>query len=329
MRLPEQFLTDWFGVLGRELGCPQRFFTDNPKDLLNLIMECSEKLKPCFISVQPYRMRDQPCAVEKLFFDFDSPDDPARAWNDARGFAVALRRFYKVEPLIVYSGRKGFHVYVFLEKTVKFDAGQLLLGRRVYSELQKRLLMGLSFQTLDFNVVGDFKRLARVPFSVHEQTGSLCCPVDLDRLPIQPGDLSVYKTLDPSLITSLTREIEKCEKASLKNSSLAFSGSRKGIRPCIAAALHMQLTGSTGHLMRLAVAREYLHAGYSIDEIVSFFKIQSDFNFDRTRYYVQYAQRNSAAPFKCSTIRKLGYCLPNCKNKGSKNSSKTAELQST
>ena len=314
MNLPEQFLLDWFGTEGREIGCPERFFTADPKELLRLIQDCCGKLKPCYMSVQPYKARDQPCAIEKLFFDFDS-QDPIEAWKDASRFAETLKRFYKVEPLIVYSGRKGFHVYVFLEKTVEFELDQASVAKSVYSALQERLAMGLELHTLDESVIGDIKRLARVPFSIHEETGSFCYPVNWDRQPIIPENLDTYRTLDSALLTSIIKEIKTRWKFSA-TSQPKFSGNMKGIRPCIEAALHSQLTGGTGHLMRLAVAREYLAAGCSINEVVSLFSGQNDFNPEKTRYYVQYAQRNSAAPFKCATIRKLGYCLPNCKRTG-------------
>jgi DNA primase large subunit len=64
--------------------------------------------------------------------------------------------------------------------------------------------------------------------------------------------------------------------------------------------------------MRLAVAREFLAAGYSVDEVVQLFKGQADFNPDKTRYYVEHAARNPAKPFRCETIRRLGFCLPSC-----------------
>jgi len=64
--------------------------------------------------------------------------------------------------------------------------------------------------------------------------------------------------------------------------------------------------------MRLAIAREFLAAGYTIGEIIPLFQSQADFNPEKTRYYVEHAQKNPAKPFKCETIRKLGYCIKDC-----------------
>lgn len=308
------FLEEWFGLEGREVGTPERRFIDSYKDLIITIEECKRRLLPCYLSVQPYSARDQPCSIEKLFFEFDCADDPGRAWRDAVAFAEALKHYYGVEPLLVFSGRKGYHVYAFLEKTVQFKPSQLDLARRVYRELQLRIVRGLDLPTLDSGVVGDIKRLARCPLSVHEKTGSLCVPVTFERKPFIPEDLDAYRTLDSSLLSPIIKELK--DRGMLKNTlpKPNIRMRRDGrIRPCITAALGKPLDGGNGHLMRLAIAREYLNAGYSIDEIVPLFQNQPDFNPEKTRYYVENAARHPAKPFRCDTIRGLGFCLPDCR----------------
>jgi hypothetical protein len=309
------FLMEWFGAEGREVGMPQRRFIGNYKDLIAAIKECKQRLLPCYLSVQPYKAADQPCAIEKLFFEFDCAEDPGRAWRDTVSFAEALKRFYNVEPLIVFSGRKGYHVYAFLTKSVRFEPNQLELAKRCYRELQMRILKGLNLPTLDQSVIGDIKRLARCPFSMHQETSSLCCPVTLERKPYIPEDLNIYRTLDPSLLGPIIKELKAREKlSSLKVSKIPKFPKNEGkrIRPCIIAALEKPLEGGNGHLMRLAIAREYLAAGYSIDEVISLFQHQADFNQAKTRYYVEHAAKNPTKPFTCQKIKELGFCLPNC-----------------
>ena len=311
MNREEEFLAEWFGTEGRELGCPERFYTREPRDLMRLARESSKTLSPCYVSVQPYAGPDKPCALEKLYFDFDCREDPSRAWKDAAVFTDALRRFYSAEPLTVFSGCKGFHVYVFLDKPVHFEESQLPLARQAYRELQARLVEGLKLATLDPQPIGDVKRLARCPFSFHEKTGSLCVPVDTDKKSFIPESLDPYRSLDAELFAPIIKELKSREKlASIKRPAPKHV---KGIRPCVQAALSVPLEGGNGHLMRLAVAREYLAAGYTVDEIVALFQSQPDYNPDKTRYYVQHAQKNPAKPFKCKTIRELGFCLPNCR----------------
>ena len=67
----EEFLLQFFGSFKRDLGNPERWFTDNPTDLFPFIEECAENKAPAFISVQPMKQKAQPLGIEKVFFDFD------------------------------------------------------------------------------------------------------------------------------------------------------------------------------------------------------------------------------------------------------------------
>lgn len=84
-------------------------------------------------------------------------------------------------------------------------------------------------------------------------------------------------------------------------------------RPCIIAALKQQLTGASGHLMRLAIASEYKRCGYTDKEIVELFKTQKDFNPDVCLKHVESADPAKAA--SCKTIFEYGFCLTDCKLK--------------
>jgi len=62
--------------------------------------------------------------------------------------------------------------------------------------------------------------------------------------------------------------------------------------------------------MRVAIATEYLHKGASTEQVVNLFQGQADFgDGSRARYYVADILRKGYKPFKCKTIRELGFCL--------------------
>jgi DNA primase large subunit len=147
---------------------------------------------------------------------------------------------------------------------------------------------------------------------MHQETSSLCAPVTLGGKPYIPEGLNAYRTLDTKLLGSIIRELKNREK--FQDAKPNFGKIKKdgNVRPCILAALDRPLEGGNGHLMRLAVAREFLNAGYNVDEIIPLFKNQSDFKLEKTRYYVEHAAKNPTKPFTCRKIRELGYCLPNC-----------------
>ncbi len=163
-------------------------------------------------------------------------------------------------------------------------------------------------------MLGDVKRLERVPFSVHEKTGDLCCPVDLNGTPLTVESLKPYRErgLDSSLIESVCKEIVAEEKwreiASKKRRSIIFE--KSGVRPCIEHALTLPLHKGEGHLMRLAIAAEYLNNGIPVSQVAELFRGQTDFgNGGTTLYYAKDIQRKGYKPFKCKTIRELDFCL--------------------
>jgi len=81
------------------------------------------------------------------------------------------------------------------------------------------------------------------------------------------------------------------------------------------AALNKQLEGQGGHLMRLAIAVEHLHLGMKPSEVASLFQSQSDYDYEKSLRFIEDARRRCYKPFKCRTIRELGFCLPDCERK--------------
>ncbi|MEM2026856.1 MAG: hypothetical protein QXT30_03735 [Candidatus Bathyarchaeia archaeon] len=320
------FYRDWFGIHGgREIllsyseKAKDRLFITSSEELEDYVELCREAGAPAYVSVQPYQSKDQPLGIEKLFFEFDCPEDLRRAWLDAKQLADNIIRYYDAIPLLKFSGRKGYHVDVFLKQVVAFNpnAHPLEFVKAVYERLQEKILLGLSLPTLDRQVIGDVKRLERVPYSTHEATGQLCQPVDLEGKPLSPEEcnLEEYRRngLSPKLLENVVHELQGEEKwrALYRERSMAHINLNKDkrIRPCIQAALNQPLHGGAGHLMRLAIVREYQAAGYGVEQIIPLFQNQTDFDERKTRYYVEHAFQKRTPPFKCSTIKSLGFCL--------------------
>jgi hypothetical protein len=313
----EDFWRAWFGVHGgREAGSPHRTFLETAEELITFIRKRPEG-GPRFMSVQPYRMRNQVCGLEKLFFDFDCEKNLGKAWSEASQFVGVLKRFYGLQPFIVFSGHKGYHVYVWLWRVVEFTPGEEAYAKEIYQRLQTNLLKGLKYETLDTAVLGDIKRLARVPYTLHEKTGLLCEPVAEDRRPLlaQPQALNGYREhgVPSSLfhkIAEQVRAFKKFRSAVKQRCKISQPPLRcKHVRPCISSALNSSLDGELGHKMRLAAAAEYLNRGFRVEEVVQLFHTQSDFDENKTRYFVKDAKEKRYKPFKRSTLKQLGFCL--------------------
>jgi hypothetical protein len=319
----EDFWRSWFRVYplqGREIfkvygydknGNPQgdRIFLSSFPEFEEFVYWSKAERRPCWLSVQPFSARNSVNTVEKLFFDFDSKD-LGLAWKEASQFAETLRKSYGVEPLVCFSGRKGYHVYVFLQEQAKFASVQE--AKSFYRTAQTLILKGLNLNTLDMQVIGDIKRVARVPYSVHEKTLELCVPVTQDHKPCWILDLHAFRTrgLNSAFVELCKHKAEEKPRKRVFQASLRKRV--KGVRPCLEAALNVDLVETEGHLIRLAIAREYLKNGYSAEQTAKLFQGQRDYNFEVSLGYVRYAQENDCKPFKCSTIRELGFCLENC-----------------
>jgi hypothetical protein len=317
--LVEGFWRAWWGWGGREMGNPARIYTPAyPEDFPYWVAENEEANRPCHLSVNRYAGKNQISEISELFFEFDGEGDPPdleAAWREARGLAEALERHYNATPLITYSGRRGFHLHLSLSPPIQTWALSQDHIKLLYRELAGMILRGLGFEHLDPNVVGDVKRLARIPYTRHEATGLPCVPVDPGLRPVLlTGDTLVSwrgRGLGDEIVRLAAERVNRgiLMKALRRRfpGSIRYSNGR--IRPCIEEAVRRFLDGGAGHLMRLAIVREYGAVGWGADSIIQLFSSQADYDEETSRYYVEQALRNPARPFTCSTIRGLGFCL--------------------
>lgn len=295
-----EFLLDWFGRLaGREVGNPSRIFIDMPLLLKTFMEECTKLKKPCFMSVNPYKKRDIVYGLEKLFFDFDSKEKPPNlktAWNETSDFAKALRKWYGIEAFIVFSGNRGYHVYVFFNEVITFTSDQERLAKDVAQNIQQMLLAGCNYKTLDYSSIGDIKRLSRVPYSIHEKTGKPCLPME-DNL-----ERAKQNGIQKDFVKFVVQKVENRPKLT-KATPLRIEGKA---RPCILDALGSK---HIPHSMRFAIALEFLNNGYNVEKVVELFSHQEDFDEKKSTYQVTRAQRKGYKPYKCESLMQFGCCL--------------------
>jgi len=179
----EEFLLQFFGSFGRDLGNPERWFTDNPTDVFPFIEECAENNAPAFISVQPEKDKAQPMGIEKVFFDFDyCKNSEILAETETQKRKSELREEVKyflkqlsclnIRPLIVKT-RRGYHVHVFFDSVYEINR-EFDFWKQVYRQLQLGLLLEHNYRFIDYAVVGDINRMCRIPFSIHEKSGEEC-----------------------------------------------------------------------------------------------------------------------------------------------------------
>jgi hypothetical protein len=158
-----------------------------------------------------YNYRDN-VILDRIFFDFDKPyNQRARDRIDkelptvsrkrefilelmeagrlkepidqAKDTARYITKHYGGDPLLVFSGSKGCHLYIFF-RPVKLEHPKECLTE-LSRELEKMGLFKIDGDKdnpglLDRAPIGDLSRLSRAPSSIHPSTGLYCHPFKVD-----------------------------------------------------------------------------------------------------------------------------------------------------
>jgi len=121
-----------------------------------------------FMNRKPFQME-----ISKIFLDFDGKIEPP---IDALEDIKKVINYYdemKIPYLSVYSGCKGFHIYVPLKSKI-YTNGQWL--KDIIRSCMTYLKRELNLKTIDPAVATPAK-LCRVLYSTHPKTGRICCPL--------------------------------------------------------------------------------------------------------------------------------------------------------
>jgi hypothetical protein len=89
---------------------------------------------------------------------------------------------------------------------------------------------------------------------------------------------------------------------------------KKGkVRPCINEALTKTLTGTQGHAMRVAIAREFCSvAKFPDEQIAELFKNQPDYDYEKSLEQVKSVTSVKLYPWKCLTLQNKCSNFVNC-----------------
>jgi hypothetical protein len=319
--------------------------------------ETGEFCRPAWITAQPFGAYDKPIAIEKLFFDFDDDTEycklcdkyhkkdnlvkgPFKGKNmklcpvhkvpcevkprkDVVGKEVKkfVSRITKYEPIISET-RKGFHVNIFLYRVFTFSEKHTEFAKEVYRTLQERFFKKGEFEFLDERVIGDIKRLARVPLTPHEKTGELCWVLDRNLKKTKVRSVEYYRQygIQESIVkwaisVVKTKMEKKAEEEKLRaeqaQTDISNGGEFHGIiRPCFQARIDQ---GVMSHPMRLALLVEAYFSGLKTeDQLVDLFRSFADFKESVTRYQVRWFLEHSPdkyPPYKCSTMISKNWCI--------------------
>jgi len=370
-----EFIRELFGTGNRVLSYKgdkkfaRQLFTD-VNEFTYYYNQLVELHLDAFVSVQPMIDNDYVKGIEKIFFDFDLPD-----FYDVYTMHKVVDRFKEVllefgaEPLIFFSGSKGYHLLVYLPKQfhdfVIPNNSYHKFTKRFYQNLQMMIInkadipccrmcgsfnivigetpkdsycakCGIGMEEVDKgkrgrvgrlwinrygpdpNVIGDIKRIHRLPFSYNSK-GMRVIPVDSNE------ELSYYKkhsldydickeafkkALDGFIIKRYTKKGWKNDKyfRFRRNKNVQFS-----VRPCFNAILDSKHPPQHA---RVALVLELYYSGFSSTEIKEVFKRFEDYDERITEYQVNYilskARELEVKPYKCATLKEYDICDMSC-----------------
>jgi hypothetical protein len=260
-------------------------------------------------SVNQYTPEMKICLIERLYFDFDNKEKVWLARIEAENFAEVLSEHYQTASFMVFSGSKGYNLYVWLKTPIKAAEPEL---RRIYGTLQQMLLSGTNYKTLDPQVIGDIKRVSRIPFSVHQKTKELCVPVTQDLTPYRPDPGFTSKYRRAGINQSIVKvAVKKANDQTTPPIRPTYRIRSKDPRPCMTQIIRKNVfpCSGTGHLLLVAAVAEYHKNGYTPREIVSLFSHKTNFSYEQTNQFVSEITKRDYTPFQCSTIKELGGCV--------------------
>jgi len=328
----EGFFFEWFhgpfrvsGVyreLAYTVGVSKGFSRNNFLDWFSAFLE-ARKLngrENLYLSIGFYRDPGFNPEYHYLYFDFDSENIIEFAREEAQQFIQYLRDRFSCDPVIVFSGCKGYNVIVPLDRPVDFN---------IYRVLCLTLTSPFTFHTLDSKVL-DPRRVHRIPYTYNVKPGrkGLAQILKSDFTPMRPEDFS-WENYGPLKLNSV--KIYRIEVDLPKVKVIYHAGSRPRkplpnkiedlassdlVPPCIRNVVEaMVKSGELDHYQRMGLVLYLKWIGFQIDDVIEFFrKYANDFNERIARYQVEYlyglrGKKEDWLMFSCRKMKQLGICL--------------------
>ncbi len=333
-----QAIDSFYLLFPRELGwkTQQGFVRNRYAKNAEQLAEKLENIRIDFFA-SVYSFEDRECydgrqwnrekaVINRMFFDFDCPEDPRAALKEAK----KLVRELSAPPLVTFSGAKGFHVHVVFRRVDIRPETLKAFGVRVVERLK--------LKTCDTQVF-EIARLSRVPFSIHGKTNLPCTPISAHRfLRMSYDDVirfvkrGLWDQTDAELDNEFAETLEIMDymihdaPAQEKDTpelpeqirSMLADKAVKGRKARIAyyvdvlqrygrlsadekiRAIHLKSEwiarhganeGAVEHLARVHLILMMIEDGWSDEQIHTVFRLAKDYDPDRTQYYIDYNRR--------------------------------------
>lgn len=297
-------------IFPRDVGIPRKV-ADDEVDFIAYIE--GQRGIDCYASVFA-RWQIVRRKFDTIFFDVDAHDcDLQVAYDKLMKVLDALQGY---DAKVYFTGR-GFHVYY------SFPITRLEHYGIVCREWMRR--KGIT-DYIDMNVVGDMRRMARIPLTINGNVDLKMIAVDVSKRSlddiVKMAREGKSDDVDVVFNDDLAKELQEIENEIVQRNSdgntykrlnleyeFEFSAKMRELPRCIRDGIMILAeTGELDHHWRVVMSI-FLLKTWGFEDVKRLFKMfASDYNERVTEYQLRYLQRKGYYCYSCKTMKRLGIC---------------------
>lgn len=248
---------------------------------------------------------------DTIFLDIDS--HKVKSWEE--GFTQSFDKLKEVVEklsdlsLRVYFTGRGFHVYIDFPLTEFMNYKNAVRGFL--------LSRGIDSSLVDWQVVGDYKRIARVPETINSKVNFTMRRVNYklgytDMLEAIRNRESVpYSSKLNDIVDELMKyDIVRNKHESKKVIKGYFANNKElsKMPKCIQIGVEKIVTeGELDHEFRIHIA-SFLLRIWDYEKVKAIFKKANDYDERITDYQLTYIKENRMKSYMCKNAKNLGFC---------------------
>jgi len=217
---------------------------------------------------------------------------------------IAVLRSYSIPFLVEDSGSlDSYHIWVFFHKTKTYNAYTFMKQVAMKAKVKKIEIWPKQKKITKKHKYGN---LLKIPLCYHNKSGRRSAFIDPDTLQPLEGRIphpGCVHLLDIPERTPGTIGVQGMPHSRLRKRSRSRASDNE-LDYCMIQALQdgIVLSGSEGHIFRLAIADKALRIDMPVDDVINLFANQPDFSPEITRKNVEYIKSRKYYPYSCEKL---------------------------
>jgi len=300
---------------------PQIYKLRNERDFERYVQTHNGSQTGCHVSL--YDITSRP-VVDKILFEFDGNRAKLHlVFEEVKDLISQFKR-YKLPYIPVFSGTKGFHVYLLL-KPLEMDAE---IAKAIIRQIQYKFAAEegqIVYRFLDKHKIGVVRTQIRVPNTLNKSLFCTYLPQHFDELSIgeilklasEPRHYNYNHQIEKSALDLVDyhRDVETFSSVDLPVVKAPAVPRLNDlidiIRPCVYRAITTH--PEPPHAVRLNFVAELMWLGHTPEQIYAVCEQirWRDFDPYKTKYQINHIFENKLLPHSCRRLREFVSCS-NC-----------------